>query len=84
MNGFIEMLMVGFSGYLGGNPFLIVGMSMFLLFGLIYVLGLPRFLTIPAALVAMFIIFGFAPWIGFLGTMAIGIGLAFIVWMFLR
>lgn len=84
MNEFIAMLMNNFSGYLGFNEFLVVGYSMFFIFGLIYVLGLPRYLTIPAALVAVFVIIGFGAWIGFLLTTALGLGLGFLLWMMLR
>ena len=78
------MLMSGFSGYLGGNVFLITGFAMFFLFGLIYVLGLPRFLTIPISLVAVFIVMGFNTWISFLGAFGIGLGIAFLLYMILR
>lgn len=84
MNDFIGMLMTGFMGYAGGNPFLYIGLAMFFLFGIVYVLGLPRFLTIPLALVAVFIMFGMASWIGFLGTLAIGLGVGFLIFYIFR
>jgi len=84
MNDFIAMLMTGFSSLLGNNPFLVTGFCLFFLFGLVYILGLPRFLTIPLSLVVIFIIIGFGSWIGFLGTLAIGIGLGFLIFIFLR
>lgn len=84
VNEFIVMLMTGFTGYLGGNVFLVTGLAVFFLFGLIYVLGLPRFLTIPLSLIAVFIIMGFSAWVSFLGAFAIGLGIAFLLYFILR
>lgn len=84
MNDFFVMLMTGFAGYLGGNPFLVAGMVMFFLFGLVYVLGLPRFLTIPLSVIVIFMVFDIAPWLGFLGTLGVGLGIGFLIYLFLR
>ena len=84
INDFIIMLMTGFSGYLGGNVFLITGMALFFMFGLIYALGLPRFLTIPMAVIAVFIVMGFNTWFAILGGFGIGIGIAFLLYAIFR
>jgi hypothetical protein len=84
MNEFFISLMTGLAGYLGGNPFLIAGMVMFFLFGFVYVLGLPRFLTIPLSLIVVFIVFDMTPWLGFLGALGIGLGIGFLIYLFIR
>lgn len=84
MNEFIASLMMNFSMALGYNPFLTSGMAIFFIFGLIYVLGLPRYLSIPASMVAVYIVFEFTAGIGFLAAFAVGLGLGFLLYITAR
>lgn len=84
MNDFIGMLLTNTAGYLGNNIYLEAGFFLFIIFGLIYVLNLPKFLSLPMGFIGLLILVEFGAGIGFLTIFVLGIGIGFLIWILSR